>query len=110
MQRVSYSSKVVMAGLDPAIHVLAASIGRDGERVDARVKPAHDDPRLVTIGTQQPVSFPRTALREGRNDELYGMRSLSTIYSQALMRCGERGRGHGTICAKSYARVLSDQI
>ena len=35
--------KIVMAGLDPAIHVLAAGTGDAGNRVDARVKPAHDD-------------------------------------------------------------------
>jgi hypothetical protein len=32
-----------MAGLDPAIHVLATGSGRTDNRVDARVKPAHDD-------------------------------------------------------------------
>jgi hypothetical protein len=31
---------VVMAGLDPAIHVLART---KKKRVDARVKPGHDD-------------------------------------------------------------------
>jgi hypothetical protein len=35
--------KVVMAGLDPAIHVLPTSAGDAGKGVDARVKPAHDD-------------------------------------------------------------------
>jgi hypothetical protein len=54
--------RVVMAGLDPAIHLLATGTGDVGNRVDARVKPAHDDLQLVPIKTQQPV--PRTALRE----------------------------------------------
>jgi hypothetical protein len=31
-----------MAGLDPAIHVLATDAGDVGNRVDTRVKPAHD--------------------------------------------------------------------
>jgi hypothetical protein len=34
---------VVMAGLDPAISVLATGASGAGNRVDARVKPAHDD-------------------------------------------------------------------
>ncbi len=55
--------KVVMAGLDPAIHVLATSAGDAGKGVDARVKPAHDDLQLVPIKIQQPLSIPRTALR-----------------------------------------------
>ncbi|QOZ71551.1 hypothetical protein WN72_38595 [Bradyrhizobium arachidis] len=33
------NSSLVMAGLDPAIHVLAG----EKESVDARVKPGHDD-------------------------------------------------------------------
>jgi hypothetical protein len=32
-----------MAGLDPAILVLATGASGRGNRVDARVKPAHDD-------------------------------------------------------------------
>jgi len=39
--------RVVMAGLDPAIHVLVTGTGDAGNRVDARVKPAHDDLQLV---------------------------------------------------------------
>jgi hypothetical protein len=35
-----------MAGLDPAIHVLATGTGDADNRVDARVKPAHDDLQL----------------------------------------------------------------
>jgi hypothetical protein len=38
---------VVMAGLDPAIHALTTTAGDIGNCVDARVKPAHDDLRLV---------------------------------------------------------------
>jgi hypothetical protein len=41
--------KVVMAGLDLAIHVLAKGAGGTGDRVDTRVEPAHDDFRLVPI-------------------------------------------------------------
>jgi hypothetical protein len=41
--------KVVMAGLVPAIYVLATSAGDAGKGVDARVKPAHDDLRLVGL-------------------------------------------------------------
>jgi hypothetical protein len=48
--------KVVMAGPDPAIHVLAASAGDAGKGVDARVKPAHGDLQLVPIKMQQPLS------------------------------------------------------
>ena len=53
---------VVMAGLDPAIYVLATGTGNDRNRVDARVKPAHDDLRLARIKTPQPIHVPRTAL------------------------------------------------
>jgi len=35
--------KIVMAGLDPTIHVLATDAGGAGNRVDARVEPAHDE-------------------------------------------------------------------
>jgi hypothetical protein len=55
--------RVVVAGLDPAIHVLATGTGDAGNRVDARVKPAHDDLQLVPIKTQQPTPVPRTAPR-----------------------------------------------
>ena len=55
--------RVVMAGLDPAIHVLVTGTGDAGNRVDARVKPAHDDLQFVPIRTQQPILVPRTALR-----------------------------------------------
>jgi hypothetical protein len=41
-----------MAGLDPAIHVLATGTRDAGNRMDARVKPAHDDLQLVPIKTQ----------------------------------------------------------
>ena len=41
--------RVVIAGLDPAIRVLATGAGDAGNPVDARVKPAHDDLRLVPI-------------------------------------------------------------
>ena len=66
-KRVEYATttaqlKVVMAGLDPAIHVVATSAGDGGKRVDARVEPAHDDLQLVTITIQQPAFIPRTAL------------------------------------------------
>jgi hypothetical protein len=60
---------LVVAGLDPAIRVLATGIGDAGDRVDARVKPAHDDLQLVPIKTQQPGPVPRTALRFRGNDE-----------------------------------------
>jgi hypothetical protein len=59
--------RVVMAGLDPAIHVLATGTGDAGNHVDARVKPAHDELQLVPIKTQQPFPVPRTALRESGN-------------------------------------------
>jgi hypothetical protein len=42
-------------GLDPAIHVLATGTGTAGNRVDARVEPAHDELRLVPIKTQQTI-------------------------------------------------------
>jgi hypothetical protein len=35
-----------MAGLDPAIHVFAAAVK---ERVDARVKPGHDEERRAGL-------------------------------------------------------------
>jgi hypothetical protein len=35
--------KLVMAGLDPAIHALAAGDDKPGDHMDARVKPVHDD-------------------------------------------------------------------
>ena len=34
-----------------------------GNRVDTRIKPAHDDLRLVLIKTQQPIPVSRAALR-----------------------------------------------
>jgi hypothetical protein len=43
-----------MAGLDPAIHVLATSAGDASYRVDAWVEPAHDGVRLVLLKLQQP--------------------------------------------------------
>jgi hypothetical protein len=71
---------IVMAGLDPwafspracpvGIHVLATGAGDAGNPVDARVKPAHDDLRLVPIKGQQPLPVPWTALRDrGRGRE-----------------------------------------
>jgi hypothetical protein len=36
-----------MAGLDPAIHALTTTASDIGNCVHARVKPAHDDLRLV---------------------------------------------------------------
>jgi len=56
--------KVVMAGLDPAIHVRATAADDAGHRVDAWVKPAHDDFRLVPIRTEQSIFLTRAALRE----------------------------------------------
>jgi hypothetical protein len=38
--------------LDRAIHVLAIGTGDASNRVDTRVKPAHDDLQLVPIKTQ----------------------------------------------------------
>ena len=58
-----------MAGLDPVIHVLATGTGDAGNRVDARVKPAHDDLQLVPIKTEQAIPIPRTALREREREE-----------------------------------------
>jgi len=55
--------RVVMAGLDSAIHVLVTGTDDAGNRVDTRVKPAHDDFQLVPIKTQQPIPVPRKALR-----------------------------------------------
>jgi hypothetical protein len=59
-----------MAGLDPAIHVLARSIDGTGNRVDARVKPAHDGFWLGSAQDTQPITIPRTALRLRGNDDL----------------------------------------
>jgi hypothetical protein len=45
--------------LDPAIHVLATGTGDAGNRVDARIKPAHDDlPSAGSIKRQQPIPVP----------------------------------------------------
>src|SRR5437667_3762749 len=55
--------RVVTAGLDPAIQAPATRAGDAGNRVDTRVKPAHDDLRLAPLKTRQPISVPRTALR-----------------------------------------------
>ena len=49
------------------IHVLATGTGDADNRVDARVKPAHDDLQLVPIKTQHPVPVPQTALRASGN-------------------------------------------
>jgi hypothetical protein len=48
-----------MAGLDPAIHALVTSAGDASNRMDARVKPAHDDLWLLAIETQQSNTVPR---------------------------------------------------
>src|SRR5438552_2232765 len=50
--------------LDRAIYVPATRPGDAGNRVDARVKPAHDGLRLAWLSTRQPISVPRKALRE----------------------------------------------
>jgi len=39
----------------------AIAAGGAGNHVDTRVKPAHDDLRLVGLKIQQPISVPRTA-------------------------------------------------
>jgi hypothetical protein len=69
--------RVAMAGLDPwafsprtrsvGIDVLATGTGDANNRVDAQVKPAHDELQLVPIKTQHPIPVPRTALRESSN-------------------------------------------
>jgi hypothetical protein len=51
MRKGTSQLRVVTAGLDPAIHVLATGTGGSGDRVDAGVKPAHDDLWLVAIKT-----------------------------------------------------------
>jgi hypothetical protein len=51
--------QAVMAGLDPAIHVLATSIDGTGNRVDARVNPAHDGFGWALRKTRNPLPFPR---------------------------------------------------
>jgi hypothetical protein len=61
---------IVMAGLVPAIHARATAAGGTGNHVDTRVKPAHDDLRLVGLKIQQPISVARTALRFRGNDEV----------------------------------------
>src|SRR5271169_5036138 len=66
--------RVVMAGLDLANNVLATGTGDTGNRVDARVKPAHDDLQLVPIKTQQPIPVPRTALTRKRESRTPGPR------------------------------------
>jgi hypothetical protein len=45
--------KLVMAGLDPAIHALAAGDDKPGDPMDARVKPVHDG--LGLVPTQGPT-------------------------------------------------------
>jgi hypothetical protein len=86
--------RVVMAGLDPAIHVLATGTGDAGNRVDARVKPAHDDLQLVPIKTQRPIPVPRTTLRLRGNDGVSGAGFISTIALQPRKReSGPRGLG-----------------
>jgi len=91
--------KVVMAGLDPAIQVRETGAGDAGNPVDARVMPAHDDPWLVLVKTQQPISIPRTALRLRGNDEMSNVPLILTIPSQALRSASpERLEGaHGPV-------------
>jgi hypothetical protein len=53
--------RVVIAGLDrldPAIHVLATGTGDAGNRVDARVKPAHDVFSWFRSRHNNPFPFP----------------------------------------------------
>jgi hypothetical protein len=84
----SVQLKVVIAGLDPwafsprsrsvSIPACATAAGGGGNRVDTRVKPAHDDLRLVLLETEQPVSVPRTGPRqrgEGRGERLSDLSS-----------------------------------
>jgi hypothetical protein len=61
--RTGMRLQVVMAGLDPAIHVLATGADGTGNPVDARVKPAHDDSWLVPSKPEQSITVLRTALR-----------------------------------------------
>ena len=84
-------------GLDPAIHVLLTGTGSAGNRVDARVKPAHDDLQLVPIKTQQPFPVPRTALRESGDDGFLCPRAFLTfsfagMTNNGLIRPGLPGR------------------
>jgi hypothetical protein len=79
-----------MAGFGPAIHVLATDTGDAGNRVDARVKPAHDDLKFVPIRTHLPVPIPRTALRLRGNDELGGTTDQADSISARFDRAGGR--------------------
>jgi hypothetical protein len=44
--------------LEAATHVPATGAGNSRDRMDARVKPAHDDLRLVPLKTRNPLGFP----------------------------------------------------
>ncbi|MFL5265807.1 MAG: hypothetical protein ACJ8AH_04295 [Stellaceae bacterium] len=50
--------RAVMAGLDPAIQVRPTGNGAAGNCVDARVKPAHDDLRVVAVKQNTLNPFP----------------------------------------------------
>jgi hypothetical protein len=52
--RIPGSSRAVIAGLDPAIHLSLR------KKMDARVKPAHDVEREVTAATHAPTNFGTT--------------------------------------------------
>jgi hypothetical protein len=57
---------VVMAGLDPAIHILTTGASGAGECVDARVKHAHDDLWLTAIKTERSMVYSRQMRPAGR--------------------------------------------
>jgi hypothetical protein len=52
--------------LDLATHVPATGASNASDRVDARVKPAHDDLRLVPLMTRKPICVPPTPCTESR--------------------------------------------
>jgi hypothetical protein len=52
-----------MAGLDPAIYFGATRADDAANRLDARVKTAHDDLRLAPMKTQQPIPVLRRPCR-----------------------------------------------
>ena len=74
--------RVVMAGLDPAIYVLVTGTGEAGNRVDARVKPAHDDLGLAPMQDTttnsrfpgQPGALRERGLRSATRRPLYRWR------------------------------------
>jgi hypothetical protein len=91
--------RVVMAGLDQDLirpsRSSATGTGAAGNRVDARVKPAHDDLQLVPIKTQQPIPVPQTALRLRGNDGVGNVDSAPQ-FLHSLFRRGD-GTGYGTL-------------